>query len=86
MSLRSARPSFSILTHPRKVAPQMVAPHESPGDLHGFCGGKDELDRSCRCPEPTYVSKLRLVDLKPFASRILCGCCELPFPSADPPA
>lgn len=72
-------PIHTSITTPRKVAPLMVAPHEDPGDLHGYCGGKDVHDTSCHCPDPAYSVTVRIASGTNIKSLIYCLCCELPF-------
>lgn len=56
----------------------MVAAHENPGDLHGYCGGQDLLlGTSCTCPDIALQLRIRLSSGSTVGRKFVCTCCEL---------
>lgn len=82
--LRSV-PIHTSITTPEKESPELVSPHESPGDLHGFCGGHDViLGWHCLCTDLALQLTLRAATLATIRRAWVCLCCELPV-NINPP-
>lgn len=63
--------------------PEPVVLHENPGDSHGYCGGRDETESECTCPDLVWTTRVRL---KTYVSVnvITCFCCKLPVDRDHP--
>lgn len=62
------------------VRPRVILPHEDPGDLHGYCGGKDlSLRDKCSCPDPLFLLQIRISTGETYHRGIKCACCNLPI-------
>lgn len=78
--LRSSSLIHTSITTPRKVAPTLAAPHETPGDFHGYCSMQRDktLDSLCQCPDLALQLTLRAATLATMSRSWKCLCCDLP--------
>lgn len=61
------------------VRPKIIREHESPGDLHGSCGGRDAVLDSCTCPDLIFRVSIRISTGTTFGHVFECACCGLPL-------
>lgn len=62
----------------------MNALHEVPGDLHGFCGGKDQVDTNCRCTDLVLDLRIHISSGATIGRSWTCRCCNLPVLTGNP--
>lgn len=62
-----------------------ITVHESPGDFHGYCGGRDATETECTCPDLVWTTRTRLKTPNSCVTALSCYCCHLPIDRDHPP-